>query len=114
VKVTAALTAAMTLSFTQLIRKAIPLDITNFVVPTEIMVDLRRYMLDKRTQQSFGSVGAVHMPLQVDIDLYLLMSTQTVIFLSLVDFVSLKESALAEPSLVLLWRGPRPTCSDTA
>jgi hypothetical protein len=26
-------------------------------------------MLDKRTQQSFGSVGAVHMPLQVDIDL---------------------------------------------
>ena len=69
VKVTAALTAAMTLSFTQLIRKAIPLVITNFVVPTEIMVDLRRYMLDKRTQQSFGSVGAVHMPLQVDIDL---------------------------------------------
>lgn len=69
VKVTSAINAAIVLSFTQLVRKAIPKTLATFVVPTEVVVDLRHFVVDERTKDSFGSVGAVHMPLLVDIDL---------------------------------------------
>ncbi|XP_052082249.1 uncharacterized protein LOC127719919 isoform X1 [Mytilus californianus] len=69
VKITSAIVAAMTVSFTQLIQTALPPSSSRFVVPVEIMVDLTRYIVDDRIKQSFGSVGAIHLPFLVEMNL---------------------------------------------
>ncbi|CAC5426669.1 unnamed protein product [Mytilus coruscus] len=69
VKITSAIVTAMTLSFTQLIQTALPSSTSRFVVPVEIMVDLTRYIIDDRIKQSFGSVGAIHLPFLVEMNL---------------------------------------------
>ena len=69
VKITSAIVAAMTVSFTQLIQTELPLSSSRFVVTVEIMVDLKRYIIDDKVKQSFGSVGAMHLPFLVEMNL---------------------------------------------
>lgn len=69
VKITSAITAALSMAFFRLVRGKIPMYSKTFVVPVEIMVDLTRYIIDDKIKKSLKSVSAIHTPFLVNFDI---------------------------------------------
>ncbi|KAJ8320885.1 hypothetical protein KUTeg_002472 [Tegillarca granosa] len=69
VSVSGACIAAACTSMLDLVRSSLSEKVDCISIPVEIMVDLRRYMIDKTLFDSYPGVAAIHIPLDVTMNL---------------------------------------------